>query len=67
MLKQKCPRCKSTDIVDQRWIYAMTPNICNKRNYERESSVAFRLLMLFVIFGMGLGFFIRELGSVDLI
>jgi hypothetical protein len=28
-MKKKCPKCKSKNIIDQRWLYPLSPNECN--------------------------------------
>jgi len=40
-----CPRCKSSDIVDQAWIWATKPNNCNKCSYEWEHSKHARIML----------------------
>ncbi len=41
----QCPKCKSKDILSERWLYAMTPNICQRCGFKWEQTVFFRLFV----------------------
>lgn len=44
-MKNKCPKCKSKNIIDQRWLYPLSPNECNDCGLKWEPTIFFRVFL----------------------
>lgn len=44
-MKNKCPKCKSKNIIDQRWLYPLSPNECNDCGLKWEPTVFLRVFL----------------------
>ena len=53
MFRNKCPKCKSSNIIDQRWIYSFAPNSCKECDFQWEATIFIRLFFAVWILGLG--------------
>lgn len=44
-MKNKCPKCKSENIIDQRWLYPMSPNVCHDCGLKWEPTLFVRIFL----------------------
>ena len=48
-MKNKCPKCKSKNIIDQRWLYPLSPNECSDCGLKWEPTWFARIFLAFWI------------------
>lgn len=51
-MMMKCPKCKSKDVLSERWLYAMTPNTCQQCGFKWEQTEFFRLFLPVFLLGL---------------